>query len=297
MIYIGYQETEKREIIRRYCTDNDILKTVVISANKFPLHINGADIVTYSDTIEYVTFYRLLQEIDSNTLVVLHECLRTQNRYELHYNCIRNFLNQTEHCIVFQYLPQIDKRDDFMILFDFVTGSRWKHRGWDIDLILSNAKVFVRPLPIVFDSVEITTSEKTKERYIKEKEKRFRELGLRDPHTIPRNLYLIGGRDKLSYIKDVQLPLFQNNGNMYVARNNRLNHPSITVYRMSEPINCRYGIVEFPHRFIDFLDFMRHVNQTQFKVLISELKVDKWYFERYRKWSERINETYTSLQQ
>src|SRR3990167_1032523 len=113
MIYIGYSDSDKRAAIAQYQAAHGITKTVVISADEFPLPISDTDQIKYSDTIMYVTFYRLLQEIDSKTLIVINECLRTQNRYELTYNCIRNFLNQTTHQLIFQLLPQIDTADDF----------------------------------------------------------------------------------------------------------------------------------------------------------------------------------------
>lgn len=301
MIYLGLSEAEKRPIISQYVAEHGIQKVVVISADSFPLVAEGANNVPYSEVIMYRTFYPLLQFIDNDTLVVLSECLRTQNRYDLAYNCIRNYLNQTSHCLVFQLLPQIDEKEDFMILFDFVTGSRWKRRGWDIDLILDNAKVQVRPLPISFNRVDIPTSEATKKKYVKERERLFANLGARDPHTLPRNLYLVGGKDKLAYIDQQgagQLSLFGGNGrNLYVARNQRLKRENIVSYGTAVPTDEPYTLVEFPHRFIEFSDFMKLTGQSQFNVLTADLKVDEWYYGRYLEWKDRIDESYSSLQQ
>ena len=71
------------------------------------------------EIIQYKFYYRLLQEIGKDTLLVVNECLRMQNRYDLTYNCLRLFLQQTPHALVFQYLPIIDTIADFMVLFDF----------------------------------------------------------------------------------------------------------------------------------------------------------------------------------
>jgi hypothetical protein len=71
-----------------------------------PFHridIDDAEFIEYNELIECRTFYRLLQEIDQRTLVVLNECLRNQNRYDLTFNCIRHFLRQTSHHLIFQY--------------------------------------------------------------------------------------------------------------------------------------------------------------------------------------------------
>lgn len=299
MIYLGYMDTEKQPIIEAYGRANRITKTVVISPKQFPLLVAGADNVDYDETIMYRTFYRLLQEIDTHTLIVLSECLRTQNRYDLTYNCIRNFLNQTPHCLVFQQLPQIDTNEDFMILFDFVTGSRWKRRKFDIGLVLDNAQVEVRPLPLAFNRVDVPTSAATRQKYDKERERLFATIGAKDPHTIPRNLYLIGGKDKAAYIDGMTRPsLFDNApaAGQYVARNQRLNRECIVTYDQVQP-DGRYTILEFPHRFIDYSDFVRRTGQATSDVLVADLKVDEWYYGRMAAWAERIHETYTSLQQ
>ena len=300
MIYLGYINNDKRQIIADYCAANGLTHVVVISPRQFQLVIDGADNVEYDEVIMYRTFYRLLQQIDGNTLIVLDEVLRTQNRYDLTYNCIRNFLNQTKHQLVFQQLPLIAERDDFMILFDFVTRSRWKRQKFDTGLVLDNTQVMIRPLPITFSRIAIPTSAATKKRYAKERARRFATIGARDPHTIPRNLYLIGGKDKLAYIdakEQPQLSLFADTAvsRLYVARNQRLKRDNIVSYAQAEE-SVRYTIVEFPHRFIDFSDFVKRTGQLGGDVLVADLKVDEWYYGRYTAWSERIHETYSSLQ-
>lgn len=296
MIFIGYSDDEKRIEIAKYQAENGIEKTVVISADEFPLPIQGTDQVEYSDVIMYVTFYRLLQQITPHTLIVINECLRTQNRYELSYNCIRNYLNLTTHQLIFQQLPIIDTADDFMILLDFDTKSRWKRRGWDVYLIKQESKVFVRQLPIMFERVDVPTSKKTKDKYAVERSRLFAEIGAKDPHTLPRNLYLIGGQDKLAYIDNQAMPMFSQGdlGNLYVARNKRLGRDCIVTYDDACP-GKRYTIIELPHRFIDFCDFIKRTGQAGGRVLVADLKVDNWYFDRYAQWSERIHDAYTSL--
>lgn len=303
MIYIGYEEKEKAQIVAEYCVKHAIRKVVVIAPDRFPLEIEGADTIKYTDVIMYVTYYRLLQEIDPDTLIVIHECLRTQNRYDLTYNCIRNYLNQTRHQLIFQALPQIDTRDDFMILFDFDTRSQWKRVAFDAALIRDNAQVFVRPYPINFHRIDVQTSEATRRRYAREREKRFAELGAKDPHTLPRNLYLIGGKDKLAFIdaREQSAPtLFDGDagagGRMYVARNQRLSRAGIISYSSVTREGGPYTIVEFPHRFIDFADFLTVTGQASSDVLVADLKVDDWYFGQYMAWKERICGTYTDLQ-
>lgn len=235
----------------------------------------------------YRTFYRLLQEIDDKTLIVINECLRTQNRYDLTYNCIRNFLNQTTHQLVFQHLPQIDTAEDFMILFDFATRSQWKREAWSPDLVKNHVRVCVNRLPLTFERIDVSVPPKTKARYAQEKEKLFAGLGTSDPHTLPRNLYLIGGGDKARRANPAQ---------SYVARNQRLKLANISTYENASPATSPYTVLEFPHRFIEFCDFIKKTSQAHFDVLVADLKVDLWYWERYQSWKDRVHATYTSLQ-
>lgn len=299
-IYLGHAEAEKRRIIAEYQAAHAIRKTVVIAPERFPLTIPGADQVRYADVIMYVTFYRLLQEIDEHTLIVLHECLRTQNRYDLAYNCIRNYQNQTPHSLVFQALPQIDEAEDFMILFDFATQSRWKRRHFDAELIRDEADVHVQAWPLALRRIDVPTSAATLRKYEQERARLFAELGAKDPHTLPRNLYLIGGRDKHTYITaqrlGVQPALFGDQGEQaqYVARNQRLGNGRIVTYDDVQP-GASYTVVEFPHRLIDWCDFVAFTWQAASPVLVADLPVDRWYWERYTAWQGRVHATYASL--
>jgi len=299
MIYLGYSQDERLRIIGDYRREHAIAHTVVITPAMFPLPVPDSDTVDYVDVIMYVTFYRLLQEIDKSTLIVLNECLRTQNRYDLAYNCIRNYLNQTEHVLIFQTLPQIDTEEDFMILFDWDTRSRWKREHFNPELIHDNSNVHVRTRDFHFERIDVPTPDATKRRYEAEREKRFAELGARDPHTIPRNLYQLGGKDKKRWMDEEPAPTLFCLGEPierhYVARNQRLSSASVSTYDKATIDNIPYTVIEFPHRFIDWCDFVTVTGQTEFDVLVADLKVDQWYFDRYVAWKERLNATYASL--
>jgi len=281
MIYIGLSDNQKIQTTVNYILDNHISKTVMIYPERFDLNID-ADKVTYESAIMYVNFYRLIQEIDDSTLIVLNECLRTQNRYDLTYNCIRHFLNQTSHQIIFNQLPLIDGIDDFMILFDFDSKSMWKREKFNLNLIKANCKVSVSLPQIVFNAISVYTSESIKQHYRQERDRLFSEIGNKEPDTIPRNLYLIGGKDKLFM-----------NSNLCVARNKRLKAQNVITYEDYESGDV--DVLEFPHRFIDFSDFMRKSEKFEYNVLLADLPVDSWYFQRYTEWSNRINETCASL--
>lgn len=287
MIFIGYQDNDKKNIVADYQDRHGITKLVVLYPADFPLPIEDADAIEYAEIIMYRTFYRLLQEIGPDTLIVINECLRTQNRYDLTYNCIRNFLNQTKHQIIFQHLPQIDTAEDFMILFDFDTGSQWKREPFNAELVRSNATVQVNRLPIQFNQIAVPTDEKIKRLYDAEKEKLFASIGTSDPHTLPRNLYLVGGKAKAAHVDPFK---------HYVARNQRLKLGNVVTYENANDGDAPYTVIELPHRFIEFSDFIKRTNQTEFDVMVADLKVDAWYMERYQAWRDRLNATYASLQ-
>lgn len=297
MIALGYTDDAKRQTIDDYRRRNAIRSTVIVSANAFPLAFDDADHVPYSEVIMYRTFYRLLQEIDGTTLVVVNECLRNQNRYDLSYNCIRQYLNQTPHVLVFQQLPQIDTQEDFMILFDFATQSRWKRQPFDTGLIAAHVTVDVCPLPLEFVRIDVPTSAATRAKYEQERTKLFAALGAGDPHTLPRQLYQVGGKDKLAYIDSQQQPtLFEAaHSAIYVARNKRLGRSCILTYDDVPAGGGPYTLVEFPHAFADYADFLRRTWQASTPVLVADLKVDAWYWQRYNEWRNRIHATYASL--
>lgn len=301
MICIGHSTDEKLAAVAAYRAAHDIRRTFVIAPAQFPLAVPDADAVAYTDVIMYVTYYRLLQEIDTSTLLVIHECLRTQNRYDLTYNCIRNYLNQTSHQLVFQTLPQIDTHEDFMILFDFDTRSRWKRRPFDAALVRDQAQVQVCEMPVSFGRIDVPTGAATKERYEREREQRFAELGARDPNTIPRNLHLLGGRDKAAWIEAqsvVQPSLLdaaRPAARRYVARNRRLSRADIDTYETATAERAPYTVVDCPHRFIDWCDFVARTGQAHADVLAADLKVDHWYYDRLAAWGERVHATYADL--
>jgi hypothetical protein len=288
VICLGTKRADKADLVRRYCAEHNVGRVVVISPKRFPWDLEGdppGEIVEYASTIQYVVFYRLLQEIDRDTLVVLNECLRTQDRNCLTYNCIRHFLHQAGHQIIFQYLPIIAEVKDLFILFDFDTKSRWKRES-DTSL-LCEASFMVSRAAVEFLPVEFHASEKLKARYEKTKKKLFSELGPRDPHTIPSNLLLLSGREKASLIDQSR---------WYVGRNRRLKLDNMETYRDGEFAHVDYAVFEPSHRHIDMADMVTLSEQHRFDYLTTDLKVEQWYLERYRKWISNIAEAYSVIQ-
>lgn len=285
MICIGYNNNEKVEIVRDFIASNSVHRVFIFHPeDRICDYGIDAEYITYKNLIEYEFFYRVLQETDKHTLIIVDECLRTQNRNDLTYNCLRHFINQSGYEIVFQYLPIIDNIEDFMILFDFDTKSRWKREKFS-KYLLQESEIRVNRLDLVFEEQTITCTEKTKSQYIKEKKKLFENIGLKDPHTIPRNLYLISGKEKTTCV---------NSEAKYIGRNNRFKLENMFTYKQPIPVG-EYVVFEFPHNFIDFTDFLYFSKQTKIPVITTDLKVEQWYLVRYNNWLKNLNHAYNSI--
>lgn len=288
MIGLGLDDADKAELVARYCAEHAIKKVFVLSPAKFRLALEGpVEHIEWAEVIKYKFYYRLLQEIDGSVLVVVNECLRTQNRNDLTYNCIRHFLYQTSHQMVFQHLPLIDQPDDFMILVDFETKSRWKREKLRPD-ILSECRIDVRPVPLDLHALPVATDEKTRLAYAAKKRELIDSLGRKDPHTIPRNLYLMSGKAKLRHVTP---------GQSYIGRNNRFAIEQMKTFKEDAYEHGPHVVFELCHSFIDFADFLALSRQTRVDVLVADLKVDRWYFDRYAAWKGRIADAYAAIRQ
>lgn len=287
MIFLGQNDTGKNDIILKFCKENNIRKVFILSPNQyyFECSFENHEFIEYADIIQYVFYYRLLQEIDSGVLVVVNECLQKKNRNDLTYNCIRNFLNQTDNHIVFNYLPIIESSNDFFILFDFDTRSQWK-RETDFSL-LNNSNINQKQIRVRFKAINIHTENQLKSKYARKKEALINNIGLKDPHTIPRNLYLLSGEAKVKVLDSNKL---------YLGRNNRFGLENIETYSDCT-YKSRYIIFEFCHNHINFCNFLAMSKQTDFDVLITDLKTDQWYFERYLAWANDLEATYAKIRQ
>lgn len=288
MIVLGATPLEKAQRISAFCAAQPVTKVVVLGPPKFRFPMDPGPPVEWIEWEQiqmYRFFYRLLQEIGPQTLVVVNECLRTKERSDLDYNCMRHYLAQAGHQLVFQHLPIIDSVEDFCILFDFDTKSRWRRTAF-ADLPLAESVIAVQSVPLDLRAVPVETDPKTKAAYATEKERLFAELGPKDPHTIPRNLYLLGGKAKASHVPP---------GRPCLGRNTRLKIPALTTYREDAYPAAPYVVIELPHNYLDFTDFLALSGQTRLDVLVADLKVDAWYFERYTRWAGEVQDAYTAL--
>ena len=291
MILLGYDDADARAAVARYCETHPIRRVVVLTSERFrpawTLPVPH-EVVAWPDLIRYVFFYRLLQEIDGDTLVVVYECLRTQDRHDLTYNCVRHYLSKTQHRLIFQRLPIIDSVDDVMTLVDFDTDSRWKREPPRAD-ILRAIDWSVKEIVVSFNAVRVETTPRERDAYAKQKRALIDGIGLGDPHTIPRNLLLLGGRAKARWADAHGVD------RAYLGRNGRLGIATLDTYDAATHSRVPYTVLEFCHRFIDFSDVVTATGQATYQSLVTDLKVDRWYFDRFVAWAGRVSDAYSAI--
>jgi hypothetical protein len=286
MIRIGYKGAQRLQIIADYRAAHPEIQTVIVFSPKRFWLPGEYEQYEWADIIMYKVFYPLLERIDSNCLIVVNECLRTQNRGDLTYNCLHHYLNQTPHRIVFEYFPFIEDTADFMILADKDHPGRYKGRGYDRHM-LDDIDIEIKQHHLIALEHEVLTPEGVAEKYTEKRDTMFAELGGKDPDTIPRGLHIWCGTYKRMAIDD---------DTRYVARNSRFGKPNVIAYRdVSEP--GKYVIVDFPHRRIDFNDFLKVSEANSFEFLTTKLPVDDYYFNNFADWINRLERFYaeTSL--
>jgi hypothetical protein len=308
MIHVGLVNIEKGEVVREYMRRHTLTKLFVFSPSRFappfaPTHLSNPTLecdgragvfVDYADIIMYRYFYKLLEEIDGQTLVVVNECLRTQNRNDLTYNCLRHCLSRTPHQLIFQHLPIIDTIEDFMILVDFDTRSMWKRERFSPEIV-AHAGVKIHGAPPTLALTPIPVDEKTRATYAKEKAALVAEVRDdvdKDPHLIPRNLMLVSGKAKLPHVDPTCL---------YVGRNNRFKLHNMATYKDLKREDEEVGgsrarvVFELPHNFIDFADMLTITEQSTVEVLVADTKTEQWYAKRYEEWEGRVRDAAASL--
>jgi len=286
MIRIGLDAQEKQAEIDQYLPKHDINKIFAFYPDQFPLTINaGVEVehIRYADIIEYKFFYRLLEVIDNRTLLVFNECLRTQNRSDLTYNCAHHYCNQTPHKAVFEYLPFIEQNADFMILLDFLNKGKYKGKSFDYQF-LSDEDVKVKSIDFNLILIDYPATAVDTKKYEAKKDQLFKNIGNADPDTIPRQLHVWVGNLKKKLIHSPHMCA------RYVARNDRFKMPNVATYKGIVPGD--YIVIDFPHRRIDFNDFLKITSIKNIRFINSGLKVDLYYIDELNRWIERLGEFY-----
>ena len=189
-IYIG--EFDKAKIINEYISNNKIDKVYIIG-DDISIDFENKENIKFSDTIMYKYFYRLLQEINKDSLIVLNECLKKQNRYDLTYNCIRRYMLQTDHRLIFNYFPIIKEQEDFMILYDMLQNNPFLKEPYKYITEFENVEVG----KVVFEvnKTDVVLPDECETEYESEKENLIGKVN-KDPDIIPRGLLRFSEKKK-----------------------------------------------------------------------------------------------------
>lgn len=286
MIRIGLTNEQKNDCIKKYIKHNPNIREIIIfSDERFFMDIPDVELnvrqIGYKETIMYRTFYPLLEEIDESYLLVMNECMRTDKRNSLNYNCIAKYTNQTSHRLVFEWLPIISEEKDFMILLDFATSQKYKGQSIK-EIDLGEEDVMCVPRRYSLTPITVTLPEDGTKLYEEEKEKLFKNLGNRHPDIIPRHLHVWTGKFKEPFIEKDKL---------YVARNSRFKTQNVVVYKNLEK-GKQYILLDIQHRRLDFNDFLRKTEQSELKYLSTGLSIDQVYIESFNKWKRAVESFY-----
>lgn len=291
VIALGLLPDQKADLVRERARDTGATRAVIFSPTRFrndALTSESVGVpvehVDWSEIILYRFYYRLLREIDPSVLVVVDEALRTQNRHDLTYNCLRNFLQQTSNQIILSRFPLIDTMDDFMILVDLDSRTRWRRESFRAAM-LDEIDLVVTPRVVSIDVLRVIADKATSVGYQREKRKLIDNIGSSDPHTIPRRLHIYAGRARAEAIEESA---------NYVARNARMKAAHVETYEAAAAEKPRTAF-DFCHRFIDWCDFLTATNTTEIRAIVSDLKVDEWYLGRFEEWGERLKHAYAAL--
>lgn len=285
MIRIGLSDRQKCKEVERHLQEHPEIKKIFCFYFKdYPLSLKtGVEVehIEYSNIIKYKYFYRLLEEIDESGLIVINECMRTQKRSDLAYNCAHHYLNQTPHRIIFEFFPIIDSKDDFMILLDFENKGKYKGKSFDY-VYLQTEDVKVKPFPVRIKALPVEASEVDRKRYEKKKQQLFDSLGNKDPDNIPRALQLLAGDLKKKAI---------DSGKLYVARNKRFKLPNVYSYgEITGP--GKYILIDTHFRRLNFNDFLKSTKMNVISYLSTTLPIDTAILNEFATWKARLDAIY-----
>lgn len=284
MIRIGLGPRGKQQEVSDYLARHDIKKVFCFYYRKFPIRFRvdcDIEYIEYADIEMYKYFYRLLEEIDGDSLIIMDECMRTQNRSELIYSCAHHYLNQTPHRIVFELFPIIETKNDFMILLDFENKGKYKGKAFDY-VFLQNENIRIKPFRLKLKTINVEIADKDKERYEKRREHLFANLGEKDPDTIPRTLQLLAGDMKKKAIEP---------GRLYIARNKRLKMDNVLAYQdVVGPGD--YVVVDMHYRRLNFNDFLKTTKMNRIWYLSTVLPIDSVIINEFVQWKARLDSIY-----
>lgn len=283
MIRIGFGKNQKQKIVNDYIKEHDIKQVIVLNskqhATKYKFLLD-AEYVEYNEWEMYKVFYPLIEKIDKDTLVIVDEALRTTKFQDLKYNCATVYLNQTPHRIIFNTFPFINDKEDFRLLMKFEKAQ--KHVNKFDYIVLQEEDVLINPFRLRLEVINVPTSSEQKKKYEKKKEELFKNIGNKDPETIPRTLQLLAGDFKAKSI---------DYGKIYIARNRRFKHENVHSY--GDYTNSKdYIVIDTHYSRVQFIDFLLDTKIQKIKYLATDLSIDNFIVNDLTKWIGRLDAFY-----
>lgn len=170
MIYLGI--INEVEEINNYVNENKIDKVYVLGSG---LNVKNAINISRPDIVQYDNYNMLRSQVKEQDLIVINNILSSSKRTDLTYNCIRQYVVQTRHRMIFQKYPFNNTEKDLAVLYDFLQNNPFNTIPWeDIDIWPFIEKCELPELTMKIE--KITLPEDKVRKYEKEKEKIFSSL-------------------------------------------------------------------------------------------------------------------------
>lgn len=289
-LVIGLRATEKAKVVRESMPVGCV-RVVVLGPRRFDFELDAqsqdVEFVDWPHVIEYKFFYRLLQQVDARTLVVVNEPLRTGARNDLTYNCVRHILAQAGAVVVFSWLPIISEPDDFMVLYDFATGSRYRRlRLNEVNLRECDLEYHGSLPDLTRATTEATPA--LEAAYKRARDSAFAGLGAAsDPHNVPRRLHLLGGLARSALAT----------AGGWLVRNARLPRGEARWVKYADAAAgvSLCGVVDVAHRHVEMCDALAASSVKSLTVATTTLKVDTFYWLRLAEWRQKMEATLDSV--
>lgn len=181
MIYLGLLLSEKQKVVADYAVCHNIHKIWTIGE---PLNLDNEDVTSWRNVIEYDYYNRLRTAIRQDDLIVINEILHTSKRTDLGYNCIRQYVVQTPHRLIFQKFPFNNSEEDLAILYDFLQNNPFLKTPWP-DIDIKDSIAFCRLPPVTMEIIPVELTNEQVARYEVEKDNIFNKLK-GTPATLPK---------------------------------------------------------------------------------------------------------------
>lgn len=184
-IFLG--ETNKVDTIKKYIDRNKDINSIFIIGDALELDLDiPVRHCSYTNTIMYAIWYPWRTDITKKSLVILNESLKSSRRDNLNYNCIRHYLQATDHRLFFNYWPIKKHEEDFMILWGMAQPNPFVKDPYE-ETALTGVPVIMNQMEFSYKVINVSFSESDMLEYEKEKERLIASVK-KDAGIIPRGL-------------------------------------------------------------------------------------------------------------